>query len=833
MPLKLKPLRVGGLWPLVAAALALLGLLTAWRIYDDHRRTLHTAQDSLQSMARIADEQISGGLRAVDLLLSDVAYEWQSHARGDTAYIINYIKARKAALPEVRVIAITDRHGRILATNLPKIMGKDVSRREYFLAPHKALRPGALFLLPPVLTTVGTKVLFASRMISDQQGGFQGVISASLSPAYFQEILASAIPGDYMEVMLTDLRGTVLAAAAAGRRLKGRSLAGESYFLRHRAARRRVTLHSGPLAGDPRERLLVLRSLRLPSLLVVAHKPMEEVLSPWRRSNVYKIGTYLLVVAVTIFLLTVARRRWRRLRSAELALAEALALNRSIVSQSQVGIALFRSDGVCLLANQALADLLGLPLSQAQAQNLYRQPFWRESGLSRAADKTLASGRTREMEPPAAPGAPWLHWQISRIQHQGRPHLLLLVSDISRRKRAEQDKAHLEEQLRQAQKMEAVGTLAGGVAHDFNNILTAIIGYSELALAANQRRQDCAAELGGLIKAARQASGLVRQILTFSRKLEPELKPLDLNQEIGQTLEVLKHTLPATVTVETRLQPELPPVNADATQIGLALLNLASNAADAMPAGGRLLLATRSVELDADYCIRHLEARPGPHVMLEVSDNGQGMDRETQEHIFEPFFTTKEPGRGTGLGLATVYGVIKSHGGHILCHSQPGQGTTFQIFLPVGSAPALPPSASPAAPAGQAALGGQETILVVDDEIPLRELSQRLLAAAGYTVLSAASGEEALALYRQQPGRIGLVLLDLNMPGMGGFKCLREMLALDPGAKVLVASGYAADGQAKAVLEAGAAGFVAKPFRWRDLLAQVRQVLDRKAAPKQ
>mgnify|MGYP000844639364 FL=1 len=403
------------------------------------------------------------------------------------------------------------------------------------------------------------------------------------------------------------------------------------------------------------------------------------------------------------------------------------------------------------------------------------------------------------------------------------------IRDVTAQRLMERDRARMEGQLRQAQKMEALGTLAGGLAHDFNNILAAIIGYAELAQDGASQGRDNRPELDQVIAAAGRAADLVRQILTFSRKMEPELKPLDLNREVTRALEVLRHTLPKMIEIRTDLGRNLEPVLANAGQLEQVLLNLAVNAADAMPRGGRLSIRTEQVELDQDYCSQHLSARSGPHLRLTVSDTGQGMTPEVQEHIFDPFFTTKGPGKGTGLGLSTVYGIVKGHHGSLHCYSQPGQGTVFVIHLPLARLDA--PVPGPATQRDAEPPGGAESILVVDDEQALRQVAERMLSGAGYQVRAADSGEAALELLAASPAWPDLIILDLGMPGMGGLACLDEILSRQPEQFVLIASGYASSDQVRQSLENGAAGFVAKPFRRVELLGAVRRLLDGRQAP--
>ena len=315
----------------------------------------------------------------------------------------------------------------------------------------------------------------------------------------------------------------------------------------------------------------------------------------------------------------------------------------------------------------------------------------------------------------------------------------------------------------------------------------------------------------------------MRQLLLFSRKMGTERMPLDLNAEVEQALDILKSGIPKMIEVEFKPDEKLWVIDADPVQVEQIILNMGGNAADAMPDGGRLTIETANVTLDEQYAQNQFEARPGRYVRLTVADTGHGMDPSTVEHIFEPFFTTKEIGKGTGLGLASVYGIVKSHDGYIRCQSEPGRGAIFHVFLPAVQEvrPSLTEDLGAALPRG-----GEETVLLVDDEESIINLAKHALTKFGYSVLTASCGEDALEIFGQNQGQIDLVVMDIGMPGMGGHKCLRELLRIDPGAKVLVASGYAVNGQVKETLEAGAAGFVGKPYQVTELLDTVRKVLD-------
>jgi two-component system, cell cycle sensor histidine kinase and response regulator CckA len=380
----------------------------------------------------------------------------------------------------------------------------------------------------------------------------------------------------------------------------------------------------------------------------------------------------------------------------------------------------------------------------------------------------------------------------------------------------------LQKQLFQAHKMEAVGTLAGGIAHDFNNLLQVTLGYSELILAEKSHKDPDYADLQKIHQAALSGAELVRSLLTFSRKVEPKLAPLRLNQQVTQVEKFLRRTIPKMIDIRLELAEEIQRTNADAAQIEQIIMNLAVNGRDAMGEEGSLTIRTENVTLDEEYCRFNVEAKPGDYVLLSVSDTGHGMDRETLQHIFEPFYTTKELGRGTGLGLAMVYGIVKQHGGHITCHSEVAKGTLFKLYFP-----AIQSIDEPAVEeTGIMPAFGTETVLLVDDEGSVRELGERILTRSGYTVLTATNGEEALEVYGREKERIALVILDLIMPTMGGKDCLGEILKIDPQATILLASGYSGDASSMEYVDLGAKGFIAKPFRFKELLRQVRKTLD-------
>jgi PAS domain S-box-containing protein len=409
----------------------------------------------------------------------------------------------------------------------------------------------------------------------------------------------------------------------------------------------------------------------------------------------------------------------------------------------------------------------------------------------------------------------WLRDMVSVVVENGQTSRLRgLMVDVTQQR-------EMEQQLRQSQKMEAVGQLAGGVAHDFNNLLMVIRGYSELMLDRLEPSSVVRSQAEGILQAAQRASTVIRQLLAFSRKQVLSPKVLDLNAVVGEVGKMLLRLIGEDIELQVVKALDLGRVKADPGQLEQVILNLAVNARDAMPDGGKLILETRNVVLDDAYARAHISAQAGPYVLLAVTDNGVGMDPETRSRIFEPFFTTKEQGKGTGLGLATVYGIVKQSGGYIWVYSELGQGTTFKIYLPqVSEQPAVVPAEAPKE-TGRAS----ETVLLVEDEEDVRKVVTDFLQARGYTVLGAGSGPLALRLAEQHPGPIHLLLTDVVMPAMGGRELAERMRQQQPGIKVLYMSGYTHRGAGQNHGLDPEDPFLEKPFSGEALARKLSEVL--------
>jgi two-component system cell cycle sensor histidine kinase/response regulator CckA len=531
---------------------------------------------------------------------------------------------------------------------------------------------------------------------------------------------------------------------------------------------------------------------------------------PWRRAD-GSIG------GIIIFSEDVSERK-----HGEAALRASEDRYRTLFDCAPDGIVIANRESYYLDANASMCTMLGYTRDELIGMHASDIVAPTEAGHIGLALKTIDATSEYHRE-----------WQLRRkdgtifpadVQASVTPdgNVMAIVRDVSERNRAIEAVSVLEQQYQQAQKMEAVGQLAGGVAHDFNNLLTAILGFGRLVLDTfppdDQRRGD----VEQIIQAGDRASALTRQLLAFSRKEMVQPVAMNLNELIVDTHKMVRRLIGEDIEVQLRLADDLGAVQADPGQVDQILVNLAVNARDAMPDGGRLTIETANVELDASFGSTHGPVEPGPYVMLAVADTGTGMTEDTRRRLFEPFFTTKARGKGTGLGLSTVFGIVKQNGGFLYVYSEPGQGAIFKIYFPrlaAGTSTVLPiPSAAPRS--------GSETVLLVEDEHAVRLLVRAILESAGYRVLEAANPPDAAASFGDRIGEVDLLVTDVIMPGGTGPALFAQLRSTSPRLRVLYISGYTDDATFRTGrLEPGVA-FLQKPFAADVLLRKLREVLD-------
>jgi two-component system cell cycle sensor histidine kinase/response regulator CckA len=496
---------------------------------------------------------------------------------------------------------------------------------------------------------------------------------------------------------------------------------------------------------------------------------------------------------------------------------------RLLVEKSPLGVCLIGKGAHYKYINPKFIEMFGytledIPTGQEWFKKAFPDPEYRKQVISTWL-QDLSKSKTDESRPriftvKCKDGTEKVIHFLSVTMSSGDQ--FMLTKDIT-------EQTLLESRLRQAQKMEAIGTLAGGIAHDFNNILAGIMGYAELLKLENSDQSSITDRLNEILKATRRAKDMVRQILAFSRKDKQARIPIQVSPIVKEALKMLRNALPSTIEISQYIDNGIGIVEADATQIHQVLMNLSTNAAHAMrEKGGILDISLTNVEVNADEAARHPDLRQGPYVRLNVSDTGKGMSNEVMERIFEPYFTTKEKGVGTGLGLAVTHGIVKNHGGAITLESKPGKGSTFNVYIP-----RIEKEVTPKTEATEVLPGGSERILFVDDEQVLVNIGKEMLERLGYEVTARTSSIEALELFRVKPDQFDLVITDMTMPNMTGEKLAKEIMGIRADIPIILCTGYSEHIGRESAEKMGIRGFVMKPFSMNELANVIRKGIDK------
>ena len=824
--IRFKRLRIGivVLGVLAILAFALASGYDAWRSY---RYALIATDREIANTANALAEQSASTLEAVDLLLRDTARWYRADSQEVTPERLNEILAnRSAGVPQVRQVMVVDAQGNQRFGSLksaPPI--HNVSDRSYFIAQRDGTATGLFISEPLVTRSEGHAAVELSRRLDDEAGKFAGVVTAVLDlkdlTQYYQAVNVSM--GSAIQLLSDD--GTVLARnpstpAAIGKRFPALAVA--------------TTMEKPQFVNpiDGQTDFIAVARVRNTNLKLAATRDAAVALQPWRDETIRVGIRTLIIMLLGVLTMAALLRQIRRVAAGQQALREseeryALAMEGANEGHWDWDVttgSLFLSPQMKMLYGQTPDTKI-----DTHAEWLARVVIHPDDvPRFEAASNDHLEGRTSRYECEYRvrhPNGDW-RWLAARGRclrdPSGKPlRFVGSSSDVTAQRQAQVDKEQLEAQLRQSQKMEAIGTLAGGIAHDFNNILGAILGYGELAHQQSPAGSPVRRYLDSVMHAAERAQMLVERILGFSRSGLGDRAPVNIQFVVEETLELLEASLPAGIRLESRIEAGNAAIIGDATYLHQVAMNLCTNAIQAMDRGGVLRVTLDCVELNEPRTLSRGSLSPGPYVRLSVSDTGVGISPAVLERIFDPFFTTKGVGEGTGLGLSLVHGIVSDLGGAINVSTQAGEGTTFEIWLPVVGETAIPAvEAARALPRGNG-----ETVMIVDDERQLVALAEEITAQLGYEPVGFDSSGAALEAFRHAPRRFDAVITDESMPDLIGTELAREIFKIRPNLPIILMSGYGGAQLTNRAAEIGVTEVLRKPLHRRDLAESLARAL--------
>jgi PAS domain S-box-containing protein len=810
---------------LVILAFAASSAYDAWRSY---RYSVSATEREIGNVANALAEQTAWTVQAVDLLLLETASWYRTEARSMPPERLDAALAvRAAALQQVRQVMIVDAQGnqryRSLGFSLPN---RNVSDRSYFIAQRDSASTGLFVSEPLVTRSEGRAAVAFSRRLDDESGNFAGVVTASVNLDDLDQFYRATNIGMAGAVQLLRDDGTLLL-----RNPHTPNAVGKKFPALAAAPTEPTGRFSNPIDGNTD--FVTVAPVRNTHLRLAVTREAGVAMRPWRDETIRVAVRTLIITLLGALTVAALLRQIRRVAASELALREseqryALAMegaNEGHFDWDVPSDRLFLSPKMKTLGGQSADYEVGSRADWLRQIHIHPD----DTSRAEAALEDHLEGRTPGFECEYRirhPDGDW-HWLLARgrcLRDQSGKPLRFLGSamDVTAQKQAQIDKEQLEAQLRQSQKMEAIGTLAGGIAHDFNNILGAILGFSELAQQAVAENSDVRRYVDNVMHATERAKMLVERLLGFSRSGLGDREPVNVQFVILETLELLEASLPAGIRLESKIDAGNAAVIGDATYLHQVAMNLCTNAIHSMEGGGILSVSLERAQLNEGRTVLRGSLAPGPYVRLTVGDTGAGIPPAVLDRIFDPFFTTKGVGEGTGLGLSLVHGIVTDLGGAIEVKTKLGEGTTFEIWLPVSGEIAVPAiEADRALPSGNG-----EIIMIVDDERPLVALAEEITAQMGYEPVGFDSSRAALEALRAKPDAFDAVLTDEAMPELTGTELARELRKLRPEMPIILMTGYGGAKLMNLAAEIGVAEVLRKPLRRHELAESLARALD-------
>jgi len=811
---------------LIALGLVLVGINVAsaiWDIRAAYERTERRALRDFSNMTRLLAEQTAASLEAVDLILRAVRTKTASEA----VATVPKLRDELPRIPQIAALLVLDAQGQVLSrTSETPAFDPDVPERPFFVA-HRDGGADVLHLSEPYRVAPGGQWRFVlSRRLSDPGGRFDGVVAAAIDLETFDRLYRTIDLGEGGFITLLSSKGTLMTRVPDPGNARGRQFPAGRIMAGMDREGRFEGWTTSPISGE--RVLLATSAVRGVPLIVASGSNERAVFAPWRDEAWLVFDRTLLTSAAMLGLIALAA--WGLARR-ERALARGWRRYQSMIEHSSDALILGRPTmGGILYASPAIERVLGYTIDDLRGREVmdFVHPDYLETALKLRGALLRSPGKVSvdELMMRHKDGSwRWIELTRSNLMHEPSVRAVVFnFRDITERKQAEAERARLEQRLRQAEKMEAVGRLAGGIAHDFNNILGGILGYAEMLAENAPPGSPLKRYADNVLTGANRASGLVEQILSYSRSQRAKRVPVELGRIVTETLELVRGSLPAGIRLESEVPEKGLYVVGDATQLHQVTMNLCTNAIHAMGSAGTLRVRLEPAEVAAERTLAHTTLHAGAYARLTVEDTGSGMDQATFARIFEPFFTTKEAGKGTGLGLSLVYGIVTDSAGAIDVTSAPGRGSSFAIYLPRVDSPVIAEQDAAAEPVAR---GNGERVLVVDDEEALVAVISEALRRIGYEPLPCSDGAAALAAFEAAPERIDAVIADEVMPGLTGTQLAASLRRRRADLPIVLVSGYIGPMMSERATAAGVNEILKKPLLARDLAAALARVLKR------